>query len=167
MPLCVPYWLEVPPADVLCSVQEVLLQGMVNAVDDAEIYASLSAVNDMLGDFVGTILDRQQYGIVLGSIFGRTHITADKKDIVRAMVEINKAQQCAIRRHDRVEYGRLDGVSTMLAEMLDYNLKGKGEGKGKGGVLMRCKVERSFGGTPDGHSGASTRERSRSPVPRE
>ena len=164
MLLHVPYWLEVPPADVLCSAQGVLLQGMVNAVDDnAEIYASLSAVNDMLGDFVGTIVDRQQYGIVLGSIFGRTHITADKKDILRAMVEINKAEQCAIRRRDGIEYSRLDGVSTMLEEMLDYNLKDKGEGKGKGGVLMRWIGERSFGSTPD----VSTRERSRSPVPRE
>jgi len=165
MLLHVPYWLEVPPADVLCSAQGVLLQGMVNAVDDnAEIYASLSAVNDMLGDFVGTIVDRQQYGIVLGSIFfGRTHITADKKDILRAMVEINKAEQCAIRRRDGIEYNRLVGVSTMLEEMLDYNLKGKGEGKGKGGVLMRWIGERrSFGSTD-----VSTRERSRSPVPRE
>jgi len=164
MLLHVPYWLEVPPADVLCSAQGVLLQGMVNAVDDnAEIYASLSAVNDMLGDFVGTIVDRQQYGIVLGSIFGRTHITADKKDILRAMVEINKAEQCAIRRRG-IEYNRLVGVSTMLEEMLDYNLKGKGEGKGKGGVLMRWIGERrSFGSKPD----VSTRERSRSPVPRE
>ena len=156
MTLCVPSWLEVPPADVLRSVQQVLLQGMAKTVDDAEIYASLSAVNDMLGDFVGTLLDKQQYGIALGSIFGRTHLMADKKDILRAMVEINKAQQCAIRRRDKVEYERLDGVSTMLSEMLDYNSKGKGEGKGKGGAR----------GTPDGKSGASTRERSRSPVPR-
>jgi len=32
-------------------------------------------------------------------------VSKDKKeDFVRAMVEVNKAEQCAIRRHDRVEY---------------------------------------------------------------
>ena len=79
---------------------------------------------------------------------------ANKKDICLAMAEINLAQQCAIQNRDEVEYDRLERVSTMLSEMLDYNSKGKGDGKGKGGVR----------GAADGKSGASTRKRSRSPV---
>ena len=138
----------------MCLVQQVLLQGMARAADDAEVFASLNAVNGMLGDFVGTLLERQQYGTALGGIFGRTLLMATKKDICLAMAEINLAQQCAIQNRDKAEYEKLERVNTMLSEMLDYNSKGKGDGTGKGGVR----------GAADGKSGASTRQRSRSPV---
>ena len=70
MALSTPAWLEIPPANALCKVQELLLQAMVMMIEDAEIYNPLSAVNEMLGDFVGALVDKQHYGSALGRDLG-------------------------------------------------------------------------------------------------
>jgi len=132
MALSIPDWLEIPPAKELSKAQQYLLQAMVMATsEDAKIYDSLSAVNDMLGDFVGTLVDKQQYGVALGRDLGAHLIAAKEKDVLCAMVEINKAQQSAIRRKDKKEFEELNAVIGMLSEMIEY---GKRKGTGKRGL---------------------------------
>jgi len=135
MALSIPAWLEIPPANALCKVQELLLRAMVMTTsEDAKIYNSLSAVNDMLGDFVGALVDQQHYGSVLGRDLGVTWVAVKEKDALCAMVEINKAQQRAIRRKDKQEYEELKEVITMLSEMIEYHSTIKAKGKGKRGM---------------------------------
>jgi len=135
MMLSIPAWLEIPPAQALSKAQQFLLQAMATTTsEDAKIYESLSAVNDMLGDFVGTLVDKQKYGVALGRDLGATLLAVREKDALCAMVEINKAQQHAIRRQDKKEYEELCDVMTMLSEMIEFHSTFKAKGKGKRGM---------------------------------
>jgi len=99
--------------------------------EDAQIHESLSAVNDMLSHFVGTLVDKQKYVVALGRDLGPTLLAVREKDALWAMVEINKAQQHAIRRQDKKEYEELYDVMTMLEEMIEFSSTCKAKGKGK------------------------------------
>jgi len=79
-------------------------------------------------------VDKQQYGCALGCDLGTTWVAVKEKDALCAMVEINKAQQNAIRRKDKKEYEELGDVITMLSEMIEFHSTFKAKGKGKRGM---------------------------------
>ena len=140
MALSIPAWLEVPPALALCKVQELVLKAMVVATtfEDAPTLESLRAVNDLLGDFVSSLVDKDQYEISLGRDFGPFIVTVKEKDALCAMVEIIKGQQNPIRGKDKKEYEELGDVFTMFSEMIEFAKR-----KGKRGMsdTAVCAIE--------------------------
>jgi len=102
--------------------------------EDAQTLESLGAVSDLLGDFVSTLVDQEQYKTAVGRELGPILVTVKEKDALCAMVEINKGQFHAIRGKDKKEYEELNDVYTMLSEMIEFHRTCKTKGKGKRGM---------------------------------
>jgi len=103
----------------------------------------LGAASDLLGTVMDTLVDKEQYKTALGRHLGPIIVTVKEKDLLCAMVEINRGQHDAILGKDKKEYDELSDVFTMLTEMIAFHRTCKAKGKGKRGMCDTAATSES------------------------